>query len=429
MSSSPDTGSVNLWDQTWAKVNAVLGGGSKMQLIYPSVDWTWPLPNPGYTNATANSVVDQVPNWSAVGKSISVSSLYASYKILINKCPKLTITPELEMHLKQANEKLDAAHTTLTGDTGAKNRNWIEAQKVPSGILPPKYDEWLVSSGWKARLNADSQAVQKAVNTKVEIVQQQNAYYAPAIKKAAMPTDPHATKPGFLKCNVNGKDEWCPGFILNQGQDWVAQLTQGGGSHLTIQMDASKAAHAMKESWAGGATGYGSSFFSIYANGSWHDMNLTESNLEVQVEINIKAVTQVPVRAGEWYDGEYLSYLATCNRWNSPFTTQGGESPVFGKGGILPLTISYMIAGYQVSFSISMSSSTFDKYVSDFKACEGIRIGPFHVGGGYNTQSDTWTKETSGMTFKGESKATYPFIFGFIVAEPGLGELVLHPPQ
>ena len=423
MADVPDTGSVNLWDQTWAKVNAVLGGGGKMQLIYPFMDWTWPVPNPGYIDATAYSVVGQMPKWSAVGKyAPSDKTLYDSYKIMINECPKLVLTPEQQQQVRQVQDQINAAQTTLTQDTNAKNYDWVQAQKVPPGVPPPNYNDWYESSGWKARLDADSQAVQKAANTKAEIVQQQNANYTAAIQKAAMPTDPYGSKAGFLKCSINGKDEWRPGFILNQGQDWVAQLTQGGGNPLTIQMEASKETHAMKESWAGGAADYGSCFFGIYANGSWHDMNLTESDSKVQVEINIKAVTQVPVRAGEWYDSGYLSYLAKYNQWNSPFTTQGGQSPVFGKGGMLPLAISSMIAGYQISFSISMSSSTYERHVADFKASGGIRIGPFHIGGGYETHSDTWTKTATGTTFKGESKATYPFIVGFIVAEPGIGE-------
>ena len=423
MSSIPDTGSVNLWDQVWAKVNAVLGEGGKMQLIYPFMDWTWPVPNPGYIDKTAYSVLGQIPKWSAVGKyAPSDKSLYDSYKNMINTCPKLVLTPEQREQLKEVQDQINEAQTTFTSNTKAKNYDWVQAQKVPPGVPPPQYAEWMVSSGWKATLDADSLAVQTAANNKAEIVRQQNANYSSAIQKAAMPTSEYDKKAGFLNCSVSGNDEWRPAFITNQGQDWIAQLTQGGGSPLHIEINASRASHAMKESWAGGAADYGGSFFGIYIDGSWHDMKLTESDLDVNVSIDIQAVTQVPVRAGEWYDSGYLSILAEKQQWNPPFTTQGGQSPVFGQGGLLPLAISSLIAGYKVSFRISMSKNTYDRHVSDFRSSGGIRIGPFHLGGGYSTHSDTWNKSTDGTTFSGTSTARYPFIIGFMVAEPGLSD-------
>lgn len=62
----PDT---NLWDQTWSKVNAMFGGGgANVQLIFPFMDWTRNIPPPGYIDATAYSVVGQVPKWRAIGK-------------------------------------------------------------------------------------------------------------------------------------------------------------------------------------------------------------------------------------------------------------------------------------------------------------------------------------------------------------------------
>ena len=420
---SPLDGSTNLWDQVWAKVNTLVGGG-KMQLIYPFMDWTWATPKPGYIDATAYNVVGQIPKWSAIGKySPSATDLYSSYKNMINTCPKLTLTPSQALRVKEVQDQINAAQTTLTEDENARKYAWAQAIKdLPHGFPHPVYEKWYQTSGQKAIIDADSAAVQKAATTKADIVAQQNPNYKEAIEKAAMPTDQYARKAGFLKCDVSGYPEWRAGFLVSQGRDWVAQLSDGGGNPLIIEMDASKASSAMKESWAGGAADYGSSFFGIYANGSWHDMKLTESDSNVKVQINIKAVTQVPVKPGEWYNPGYLGVLAREHQWNDPFTTEGGDSPVFGKGGLLPLMITGMIAGYQTSFTITMSSATFQNHESEFKAAGGIRIGPFHIGGGYHTHSDSWTKSTSGTSFTGESKAKYPFIIGFIVAEPGIGE-------
>ena len=149
-------------------------------------------------------------------------------------------------------------------------------------------------------------------------------------------------------------------------------------------------------------------------------MNLTKEDSSVTIEINIEAITQVPVRAGSWYNSGYLDVLAKNDYWNPPYTKTGGQSPVFGKGGILPLTIMSMLCGYKVGFKINMSSSTYSRHSSEFEASGGIRIGPFHIGGGYRTSTDSWDHSTDGASFSGQSKADYPFILGFVVSQPGL---------
>ena len=416
----PDDGSVNLWDQTWAQVSDAFGG-QNLQLVYPFVDWTWPQPKPGFINDKAYRVVGQVPKWSAVGKYSPLdANLYSSYKTVLEKCPKPTTTPEQRQQLKDVQDQINEAKATLASDRDAMMYAWAQAQRVPEGMPPPSdFDAWKQENGWTARLQVDELALQSAENIKAEIVKQQNGYYYEAIEAAAMPTKDEDHKEGFLKCQVNGNVEWRAGF---QGQDLVTELTNGGGIPLTIHTDASKPSSSMKTSWAGGATDYGNSFFGIYMNSSWFDMKLTESDSSVQVDIQIKAVTQVPIRPGKWYDSGYLSFLAKRHEWNPPYTTKGGERPVFGEGGMLPLMITELYAGYHVSFTITMSSETFKRHESNFKAARGIRIGPFHIGGGLTTRDDSWIKTASGSKFSGESKATYPFIIGFIVAEPGIGE-------
>ena len=422
MALQPDNASVNLWDQTWAQVNATFGG-QKLQLVYPFMDWTWPQANPGFIDAKAYSVVSQMPKWSAVGKySPSDKDLYSSYKTVLEQCPKLTTTPEQQQQLKDVQDQINEAKGTLASDKEAMMYAWEQAQHVPEGMKPPEFNAWKQETGWTASLQVDELALQSAESIKAEIVKQQNAKYSEAIEAAALPAKDYDHKEGFLKCNINGNMEWRAGFLVSQGQDWVAELTKGGGTPLTIHMDASKPSSSMKNSWAGGACDYGDCFFGIYMDGSWSDMKLTESDSDIEVDIEIQAVTQVPVRPGKWYDSGYISYLAKKHEWNPPFATKEGESPVFGKGGLLPLMISGLLAGYQISFDITMSAETFKRHEYDFNVAKGIRIGPFHIGGGFSTHSDSWTKTASGCKFSGESNATYPFIIGFTVAEPGIGE-------
>lgn len=423
--STLDKDSINLWDQTWSTVQkSILGSDEKFQVIYPFVDWTWPMPSPGYIDKTAYDVIGQIPKWSAVGNYTvgpSSNDAYLSYKFLIENCPKLTLTPEQKKQLEDVQDQINKAKAQLQTDINAKNSAWAAAQVVPSGVPIPSYEDWLVSSGWGVTIQTDQLALDKGNETKAEIVKQQNPQYNSAIEAATMPTDLDTTKAGFAKCSVNGQDEWRANYIISNGQDWVTQFMGDVRNPLSIQLDSSKESQTMKQSWAGGASDYGG-FFSIFAKESWKDIRLNESGSKVLVNINIKGVTKVSVHPDQWYDSSYLSMLARQGKWNSPYTTTGGQSPVFGKGGVLPLLINSMVAGYQASFSITLSPSDFQQHQSELEASDGMRIGPLHFGGGGNhSSSNTWNKKTTnGTTFSGSSTANYPFIIGFVVTEPGI---------
>ena len=419
---TPDTGTNDLWDQMFSKFKDILAEDAKFQFVYPFIDWTWRTPPCGYIDPTAYSILSQIPSWNAIGRySPSPKDLYTSYTNMITICPKLTIPPALLQQLKEAEDHINRTMQTLEQDQHAAILAFEKVQNpCTCGVPPPEYEQWLQTSGWSTKLKADRTAFDKAVKTKTLIVAQQHPGYEAAINAATPPSGPNDSKPGFVKCTIYGQDEWRAGITVADGQDWVSQLTRGGGQPLHIFLDASST--ATEESWAKGATGYGSSFFGVYTNGEWKEMSLTKEDSSVTIEINIKAVTHVPVRPGAWYNSGYLDVLAKNDYWNPPYTTTDGRSPVFGKGGILPLTIVGMVCGYQVEFKISMSASTYSRCSSEFQACDGFRIGPFHIGGSYRTCTDSWNHSTDKetFTFSGQSKAEYPFILGFVVSQPGL---------
>ena len=68
--------------------------------------------------------------------------------------------------------------------------------KTPPGIPPPKYEEWIESSGWGTKLKADEDAFDKAVKTKTLIVAQQHPGYEAAITP---PSGSYDSKPGFVR--------------------------------------------------------------------------------------------------------------------------------------------------------------------------------------------------------------------------------------
>ena len=401
-----------LWSQVWSQVNSILGEGEKLQLVYPFIEWTWPIAPPGYINATAYSIAGQIPKWSTIGRySASPDEFYSNYVEVLRKCPKLTSTPAQQQQLREADDQLTAAMNQQTANRAAANFAYDQAKK--SSEPPTQYEEWLITNGWKAILEADELATKEAAETKKEIVSQLNSDHKEAIEAAMMPTDPYSAKEGFSKCNINGMDEWRPHYVIQNGQDWIAQLTRGGGNPLKIHLDSSITTPLREkpDSWAG-STSDQHGFFTIRVKDSWQDIKLSESNTDINVDININSVSQVPIRPGQWFKSGYLAFLAKNNNWVEPFTTQGGSSPVFGKGGMLPLMVTGMVVGYQISIDMSMPSSTFTQHA--FMESDCIRIGPFNVKGSKRKKITE-----SKWTLSSDSKAEYPFIMGLTVGHPG----------
>ena len=417
----------NLWDQIWGQLDKFIGGGRNLQLVYPFIDWTWNVPPPGYIDSQVYNLVNQMPEWSAIGKySPSATGLYQAYINMLPTCVNTAVPhPAQQQQIKEVENQLNAAQTTLTSNISAMYSAFAQAQKVPQGVPPPQYAEWYKSSGWEARINSSKKNVDRLTVILADIVDQQlNPGYENAIKAATMPTEQFVRKPGFAKCSINGNDDWRANYILSNGQDWVNQLTQGGGTPLNLSLDASENSNHMSQSLANGATDHGA-FFGIFVNGSWQELNMTQKDSGVKVNINIKAVTQVPIVPDSWYDAGYLKVLASKGHWNQPYATKGGAHPVFGKGGVMPLMITGLVAGYQIGFDIhSMSCSTtlFPEYESQLHATTGVRIGPFQIGSSnYSINSaDKLHKTVRNGSFSGYSKATYPSIIGFTVASPGL---------
>lgn len=339
--------------------------------------------------------------------------VYATYKkILQNHKPKLTPSREEEQEklLAVSQRDITTAQSALIECMEVKNREWRQALQVLPGIPPPSYGTWLLTSGWEKRLNTDSVAIDQLALNKAEIVA--DPYYKEVMEACALPTEVRSVKPGFIKSDVNSIEVWRPNYILHKGKDWIDQLTNDHGtiSPLKICLDASKKMSDMKSSWSGGSIDCSNSFFSLFSQGLWQDMYMLDSDKSIKVDINIKTVSRISVCPDKWFRSEYIRILAD--------ESSGVHKPIFGKGGQMPLMVAGVIAGCHVSFKLTMSSSMFDCYKSDFMASSGIRIGPFHIGGGYHTAANSWVKKIGSTSFSGESKSNSPFIFGLIVSEP-----------
>ena len=411
---------LNLFGTMFQKIDQSFGGGKKLQVVYPFINWTWPTPKAGYINLTAYELVGRIPEWSAIGKPYRASAddVNQQYVELLTRCPSLVITKEKEQQVKEATTQINQARQQLVADS----KQAVAAYKnmpLPPGYPKLDYYKWMDENGWTATIHADNVNLLKAISTKLEIVAQENPDHVRVVNAAITPTGSQP-KAGFVLPTV-GKEPM-PNYDIAPGSDWIDHIKHGGAS-ITIDMSASASSSSLESSWAHGVTDTDYFFFQVYVDSTWKRFDLTDKDTNVNVSITIKNVTPVPVGPDRaWYNSGYLKAIADENRWNSPYTTTGGSAPVFGKGGFLPLVITGMIAAYQPSFKITMSESTFTEHKSEFSSCDGFRIGPFQFGSGdsRSSSSDTWKRNASSNTFSGHSTSQYPCIMAFTVAKPGL---------
>lgn len=414
----------SLFGQTYTQIitNALNGAGN-FQMVYPYIDWWWPTAPNGQIAPQALSLVNSVPQWSAIGQfAPGSSSLFNAYgQVLQHVNP--TIPPDQQQAFTNAHNNLIAAQNQWQNDQTAMYRAWtVASSNLPPGVPAPDYASWSVSSGWAATLQTDNLQIAKAQQVQAQVTGQQSPQLTQALQAATLPSNATSVVPGYSTMNQgDGTLVPVPAFnIGTSGQDWVALLSQGGGNQISINLSQSASSYDYSKSWAGGNASFNRIFWAVNVGGSWQQWNVNQSDQSVAATIKFTA-TQVQVMPGQWYNGGYLRSLAeTPGSFFAPWTPTGGTSPVFGQGGLLPLQIAGLVAAYQPSFSITMSQNSFSQAVQQFNASSGIRIGPFSFGGSGGHESNTVKMSASGSTFTGQSTATYPFIIGVLVAKPGL---------
>ena len=324
--------------------------------------------------------------------------------------------------VREAREQMTRAQNTFVQDHQKANEGYAQYKKtLPTDTPVDSYDTW-IATFWKGRLDADKLAYEKALETMVLVIDQKNTGLKDAIDAATAPKDHTDPKPGFLKVQIGTTIGVRPAYVFEDPKEWADRVTtQGGGDSLKIELSALASSSSLSQSWAGVSTGLDDGFFSTCGSGGWQMMDLVEDKT-MKVSITIKAFSLFEVGPDKsWYDSGLLKRLATEDNWNPPYSTKGGadKKPVFGKGGVLPLVLTGLIAGFQPSIDITMSDATYSKYKQLWDASSGVRVGPFQIGGSGSRSDESWSKNTDSKTFHVESKANYPFIMGITVANPG----------
>ena len=399
---------------------ALAGLGKKFQLLNPMQDWTWAPATAGFIDPQTYRFVGQSPTWSTVGTyEPGGSDMHQAYLSVLTMCNVIGDGTN-EHQLRDAREEVTRARNYLLQNYQQADVSYAQYRRtVPTDTPVESYDTWMAKF-WNS-LEADKLSLDKAVETYKLVIDQKNAGLKDAIDAAAVPKDHTDSKPGFLKVQIGTTIGVRPAYTFLDPKVWLNRVIKEGGNSLMITLSASVSSSSISQSWAGESTCLDGGFFSTYGCGGWQSMDLAEDK-KLEVKITIEAFSMLEVGPDtSWYNSALLKKLAKEDNWNPPFSTKGGDGkkPVFGKGGMLPLILTGIVVGFQPSIEIKMSNAaTYKKYKERWEASSALRIGPFQIGG---SGDKTWLKSADNkeLKFRVESKASYPFIMGITVANPG----------
>ena len=291
---------------------------------------------------------------------------------------------------------------------------------------PTDYKEWY-KVNWEDIEKADAELLAKAIEAVRAVNAQTDSKMYKALQVTERPADYLNLKAGWVACHDGGHEPSVrPNFHVPYPQDWLDELTTDvGRKGMTIELSIAGLTRSKSSSQSPQAnTSYSKfPFFQLHTtSGSWQTFDLTKEDPNIIVTIDI-AIAQFDVSPdSNWYNGKYIEELAVKNDWNHPFITyhsKEGDKAVFGHKGILECVMTGIIVGYQPTFAIRMSSSTFTKYRRLFEEASGISVGPFLFGAGFGHSTEIIDKKATDSTFSGKSAAKYPIIMGITVAVPG----------
>lgn len=401
------------WNHLYGAIVDGLGvSPQNFQLVYPFTTWDWPIANSGYTTAAQWDFCAEVPQFSATGQYTSAGTAFNdSYTTMLNLVSAATSDPRLQAQIEQARNMHQIA---------ANNYNTIYAQaqaayiKATGGTNNPVFDLWLGSMGGKAW--------QSQLDSAGKNMDSQQAVLNELISETATPGLTDALS------RSNNKDYYTqfqdsslssfplvPAYSLSMdATTWMSKVLSGtGGSSGSIGFSNSQSDYDYSKTWAKGSTSVGNFFWSVNVGGSWERIDEFASDSSLKVSINFKAWDQISIQAGRWYNGSFVSSIA-----NGPFVRgytpygDGGSQAVWGPKGIMTVQKVGMVVCYKPSFSITVSSSTFQSFSEKWQVCGGLRIGPFDFSGGGGSASSGWHADAASKTFSGTSTAETALIMG-----------------
>ena len=420
---------ISLYGQTYEQiVQNVLGGRrDNFQLMSPMEDWTWAPADSGFIDPQAYRMVGQLPKWTAAtAYEPGGNDMHQAYLQVLSLWNALGKGGVGSDRIKQATDQVTRAQKEMLNAEQQADLAYSNYKKqLPPDVPAKTYDQY-ITQNWKGVIDGLTLAYNKALETLALVIGEQNPGLSNAIEAATPPKTASELKPGFVQVKTGATIGTRPNYIFPDPKEWADRVASQGGTSLTIHLSASMESSSLSKSWAGGdIAGAGEIedvYFAFKGSGGWERQDLATEDKTVEVHIELKAITVFEVGPDTtWYNSGLLQRLAVEDNWNAPFSTKGenGKKPVFGEGGVLPLVVTGLVAAYQPTIDITMNDATYNKHSEKFNAALGIEIGPFQIGGKGGHEEENWEKNSENRKFHIESHATYPYIIGITVANPG----------
>jgi hypothetical protein len=396
-----------------AMVQGLGASPQNFQLVYPMTSWNWPTNNMGFTSAVQYDFCATIPQWSAVGSYVSSGTTYdTAYQQFLNTIVLFSSNPSLQQQIAAAQNNL----TQVSQNLQVVSAQALQTYNSTVTNNNPTYTEWLGTSaglGYAAQINSLTQQVTQAQNVVNQLSGQQTT---PNIANAlaAYTNQSFWTK---LSDPTLSTFPPVPGWSLAlSSQQWVNQVQGGGGSGGSISFSNSQAAYNYSNTWAQGSTSAGNWFWSVYANGSWQQVNQFYSDSSLSCTITFPAWDNIAITPSKWYSGTTMFRNGPFQPGYTAQEQAGSTAWMFGEGGVVPAFKTGMLVCYQPTITIAVSQSTYQSFSQQWSAAGGIQVGPFQLGGSGGGTSLNWTQTGSSMSMNVASTSTVPLIFGVNVA-------------
>lgn len=414
-------------DKAWslmykALVDGIGASPSNFQLIYPFTTWNWPVDPVGFSSAARYDFISTVPQWSATGQYVSEgTSFNDTYGQMLNVIKAATADPTLQKQIDDQSQVLALAQNQYD-TTYAQATSTYQTQT--GGTNDPTFTAWLGSpagKSWNSRLNSAWANVAAQQDIYNQLLSETKT---PGLNDAISRYNNKDYYTKYSDPSLSGFPQ-VPSYSTSMDPvTWVTKVKNGtAGSKGKITFSNRQSAYDYKNTWAGGSASINRFFWSVNVGGSWQRIDEFASDQSVETSIEFEAWDQVSISAGRWYNGAFVTSMS-----NGPFVNgysaygKDGTKAVWGENGVMSVQKVGMIVCYKPSFSIQVSSSSFQRFYEQWKVSSGLRIGPFEFSGGGGSTTDNWKADSSTNTFSGTSTGETPLILGVNV-------VLINPPK
>jgi hypothetical protein len=401
---------------------AIKGEAKNFQLIYPMQPWNWGKKSQGQTDSGEWSFLNSMPAYSQVGAYQSGSNFKDAYENWL-----LTLVVEADAELQNRMTIQNDLAQDARNDYNEKVQAAKDAYAEDSSVVDqePNFRDWLNDEygegpSYKSAIDSAREIMAKQDEILDDLVDQADDK---VIKEARKKFKDNKYYTKVVSDTIKNPMEE-PGYNkIDNYSKWLTQ--QKNTSPTTFTWNNSQENKSSNNKWAQGGARYSSGFFfSVNVSGKWQEIKEMNTASSIEFTMTFNPMASIPVAPLGWY-----SEGAIRAKVNNPAAYREGYTPnklkgsgeggyILGDGGIMPCRITDILVCYQPAISIKLDESSLNSVYKHMETSGGVRIGPFHFGGGKaSSTSYSLKQKSSSSTIEIKSTSQFPYIFGVYVED------------